>query len=110
MTLIVAGKTLLTDSQGYLCDLRDWSADVAKTVAQQEELVLTEHHWLIIDYLRDFYQRYQTTPALRLWIKYLAQHIPVEQANSAYLHTLFPAGPPKQASKIAGLPKPTRCI
>lgn len=108
--LIVADQPIATDPQGYLVNLNDWTNEVALAIAARENIILTKAHWLIIEYLRTFYQQYQTTPPLRLWVKYLIQQGQPEIANSIALHQLFPGGPPKQASKIAGLPKPTRCI
>ncbi|WP_116327833.1 TusE/DsrC/DsvC family sulfur relay protein, partial [Klebsiella aerogenes] len=75
-----------------------------------EEIVLTEAHWEVVRFVRDFYQEFNTSPAIRMLVKAMAQKYGEEKGNSRYLYRLFPKGPAKQATKIAGLPKPVKCI
>lgn len=99
-----------TDDNGYLLNLSDWSAELAEIIAQKEGIQLTEMHWEIIYAVREFYQEYKTSPAIRMLVKALAQKFGEEKGNSRYLQKLFPDGPAKQASKISGLPKPAKCL
>jgi tRNA 2-thiouridine synthesizing protein E len=104
------GESVQLDSDGYLCRLEDWHEDIAIELAKQEGLELSADHWHVIHFLRMFYQNYRILPIIRLIVKALAEQIGKEKGNSAYLHQLFPAGPLKQGCKIAGLPKPGRCL
>ena len=99
-----------TDKHGYLKNITDWTENVAEFIAQQENIALTPEHWLIIHTLRTFYLSHQLLPSMRVLIKLLAEKIPDEKNHSLYLQNLFPKGLMRQASKIAGLPKPVRCI
>ncbi|OAT22833.1 tRNA 2-thiouridine synthesizing protein E [Proteus myxofaciens ATCC 19692] len=80
------------------------------TLAEIEEIELTEQHWEIIRFVRQFYLEFNTSPAIRMLVKALAQKYGDEKGNSRYLYRLFPKGPAKQATKLAGLPKPVKCI
>lgn len=108
-TLTVNGQAIATDAHGYLRQRSDWSESVAMLIAEHEGIALTPEHWLVIGYVRAYYDEFQSSPAIRPLVKYLAQHWGPEKGNSLYLHTLFKE-PAKQATKIAGLPKPARCI
>ena len=99
-----------TDKQGYLLDHTQWSNELAIIIAQQENITLTEQHWEVINFVRDFYMQYNTSPAIRMLVKAMAKALGKDKGNSMYLYKLFPKGPAKQATKIAGLPKPARCI
>lgn len=99
-----------TDESGYLKNLTDWSEELALKIAEKEQIRLTEEHWEIIWLVRDFYQEYKTSPAIRMLVKAMAQKFGEEKGNSRYLQRLFPDGPAKQATKIAGLPKPAKCL
>ncbi|AIZ78437.1 TusE/DsrC/DsvC family sulfur relay protein [Actinobacillus equuli subsp. equuli] len=99
-----------TDASGYLTNLDDWSEALAIEIAKKEQIVLTNEHWEIIFLVRDFYQEYKTSPAIRMLVKAMAQKFGEEKGNSRYLQRLFPDGPAKQATKIAGLPKPIKCL
>lgn len=99
-----------TDKDGYLIDISDWNEDIARQLAQQEQIELSEDHWEIIYLLREFYQEFQLSPAMRPLIKRTAQKLGGEKGRSIYLLQLFPGSPAKIASKIAGLPRPTNCL
>lgn len=101
--------TISRDAEGYLLKLTDWNQQIANAIASKENITLTKEHWLIINILRDFYQEYHTSPTIRVLLKLLNTKID-KKIDSIYLHQLFPNGPAKQANKIAGLPKPIRCI
>jgi len=103
-------QQIATDKQGYLLDHQVWQAELAVLIAEKENLVLTESHWEVINFVRDFYLNYKKSPAIRALTKAMKQEFGEEKANSRYLYRLFPEGPAKQATKIAGLPKPARCI
>ena len=102
--------SLPRDKQGYLTDSSLWNEEVAVAISEAEQIELTEDHWQVIRYVRQFYEEFNTSPSIRPLVKYLAQEWSADKGNSIYLHLLFPDGPAKQATKIAGLPKPARCI
>jgi TusE/DsrC/DsvC family sulfur relay protein len=108
--LHVNDKTIDLDKEGYLLHLSDWNETVAHALAKEDGLVLTADHWEVIYLLRTFYQSYQIAPAMRVLITALKNKLGPSKGNSHYLHQLFPLGAAKQSNKIAGLPKPTRCI
>jgi len=103
-------KKIETDKQGYLLNPEDWSKELALVLAQDEEIELSESHWEVVHFVRDFYVEFNTSPAIRMLVKAMAKKLGEDKGNSIYLYTLFPKGPAKQATKIAGLPKPARCI
>ena len=104
------GSTLPLDKHGYLANFDDWSEQVALQFAQLEDIELTPEHWEVVYFARGFYQEFETSPAIRLLVKALSKEWPEEKANSRYLYRLFKQGPAKQATRIAGLPKPAKCI
>ena len=106
------GVTYETDEDGYLVDLTQWSKEVAEFLAQTEEIPeLTEKHWQIVNFLRDYYQEYQIAPMIKILIKEIMKLMELNKKESSrMLYELYPAGPAKQACKIAGLPKPTGCV
>ncbi|CUX96145.1 Sulfurtransferase TusE [Candidatus Gullanella endobia] len=99
-----------TDTQGYLIYPQDWSEALAEEIARQEGITLSEAHWQVIYFVRTFYLRYNTSPSMRLLVKAMAQVYGEKKGNSRYLFRLFPGGPAKYATKIAGLPKPVKCL
>jgi hypothetical protein len=68
---------------------------------------MTDQHWEVINFLRDYYNEFQIAPAVRVLTKAIGKKLGPEKGTSQYLYDLFPYGPAKQACKIAGLPKPT---
>ena len=110
MGIEVGGKVLETDEEGYLANLNDWTPEVATAMAKDEDVDLTENHWEVINFLREYYEEYQIAPAVRVLTKAIGKKLGPEKGNSKYLYELFAYGPGKQACKDAGLPKPTGCV
>ena len=67
--ITVQGKQIETDAFGYLLNMADWNEDVAKHIAQLEDVELTDAHWEVIYFVRDFYQEYTTPLRLECWLK-----------------------------------------
>ncbi|TPG65060.1 sulfurtransferase TusE [Ewingella americana] len=105
-----AGREIETDAQGYLKNSADWDEALAPLLAEQEAITLTDAHWEVIHFVRGFYLEFNTSPAIRMLVKAMGQKYGEEKGNSRYLFRLFPQGPAKQATKIAGLPKPVKCL
>ncbi|MDX1282368.1 TusE/DsrC/DsvC family sulfur relay protein [Shewanella colwelliana] len=103
-------KQIETDPQGYLLNVGDWNEEVAMIIASKENIELSDAHWEVIHFVRNFYLEFNTSPAIRVLVKAISQSLGAEKGNSKYLYTLFPTGPAKQATKVAGLPKPAKCI
>ena len=108
--LEVNNRHIDTDASSYLLNIDDWNIEVAQAIAKLENLELTDAHWEIIHFVRAFYQEYKTSPAIRMLVKATAQKLGEDKGNSRYLQRLFPDGPAKQATKLAGLPKPAKCL
>ena len=108
--MLIDGRNIELDKEGFLRCLDDWQDTVAEALAAHEAIELNDKHWQIIRALRDFYQRYEHSPAMRPLIKFLGKQYPDKTINSIYLLQLFPGSPAKLAAKIAGLPKPDNCL
>ena len=104
------GREYDTDPQGYLRNLMEWSYELGEAMAEAEGLTLTDEHWEVINFLREYYEDYGVSPPVRMLVRSIRQAFGEEKGNSRYLYGLFPEGPARQACKYAGLPKPTGCI
>ncbi len=98
------GKSLEIDEDGFIQDPDAWdqavAADLAKTEAVED---LTEDHWKVVIYLRDYYLEFNMAPMIRKLCKETGFKL-------KEIYDLFPSGPAKGACKVAGLPKPTGCV
>ncbi|CAL4324739.1 Sulfurtransferase TusE [Buchnera aphidicola (Cavariella theobaldi)] len=103
-------KNIQKDSEGYLKNSQHWSISLAKEIAENEKICLNSDHWEIIYFMRDFYLKFNVTPSIRMLIKGLQKKRYNKKINSVNLFKLFPKGPAQQASKIAGIPKPVKCL
>ncbi len=104
------GTVVEHDEEGYIQELDKWSKELAELIAEDEKIEMTDEHWEVVNFLRDYYEEYQIAPAVRVLIKAIKKSMGKDKGNNKYLYTLFPYGPAKQACKIAGLPKPTGCV
>ena len=92
------------DEDGFLDDPLTWNEDVAKALGLTEDVEeLTEEHWKMINYLRDYYEQFGVAPMVRKMCKDTGY-------DQKKIYVLFPGGPGKGACKVAGLPKPTGCV
>ena len=102
--LMVNGKEIQTCSEGYIVNLDEWSEDFVKALAAKEKLELTDEHWEIIRYIRDFHERNNIQPNVRAMIKHFREQWGPERGTNRYLHDIFPGGgPQKQGNRLAGI-------
>jgi TusE/DsrC/DsvC family sulfur relay protein len=106
MPLEVAGQSLPVDDEGYLVNPADWSEAVAEALAAVERLALTDEHWIVIRFMREYYDGHQIAPDARHVMKHLAQVKGAGRSDRNDLFRLFPYGYVKQACKIAGMRRP----
>lgn len=99
----IAGHTVQVDPEGFLTEYAEWDEDLAKALAAQIGIDLTDDHWRAIRFLRqDFADQGETATLRRIST---VGGIPVKQ-----LFTLFPQKPAKKLAYVAGLPKPHGCV
>lgn len=103
-------KEIAFDKEGFLLTLDLWTEEIAREIAQKENITLSQDHLDVIYLLRNFYQKHQVAPANRPLVKLVKTQLSEDKGNSIYLLTLFPESPAKIAAKIAGLPKPPNCL
>ena len=100
----VGDFTLEVDEDGFIQEPEKWTQEVAVALASTEGVEeMTEEHWKLVNYLREYYLEYGIAPMIRKLCKATGFKL-----NKVY--ELFPSGPAKGACKVAGLPKPTGCV
>jgi len=108
MAIEFDGKTIETNDQGYLSNPADWSEGLAAVMAENEDIVLTERHWDVINYLRsEYFDNRENQPNTRSIMKAMTDEWG-EKIKQGDLYELFPGDPSKQAGRIAGLPESRR--
>jgi len=102
--LVVDGRTVLTDGEGYLVDPAEWSEAFARAQAAEEGLLLGAEHWEVIRFLRESFARHGTQATVRDMIRHFRNVWGEEKGSNRHLHALFPrGGPQKQGNRLAGL-------
>jgi len=102
--LRVEERTYEIDEDGFLQEPELWNEEVAKDFGQTEGISeLTEEHWKVINYIRNYYQSYGIAPMVRKLCRDTSFDLDK-------IYQLFRSGPAKGACKVAGLPKPTGCV
>lgn len=103
-TFEVEGKKYDVDEDGFLQEPALWTEVVATDFAKSESIdALTEGHWKVINYIRNYYLQFGIAPMVRKVCKETGYKL-------SEIYQLFPSGPAKGACKLAGLPKPTGCV
>jgi TusE/DsrC/DsvC family sulfur relay protein len=92
------------DEDGFIQQPDLWNQNVAAALGTTEGVEnLTEEHWKVVNYLRDYYLKFGVAPMIRKLCKETGFDL-------KKIYALFPSGPAKGACKVAGLPKPTGCV
>lgn len=102
MEKTLAGKLINLNEEGYLLNMDEWNEDIAKEMAVEENLDLSARHFEVLNYLRD-----QQKKDVALTIRGVGKSGVVDIKE---FYALFPKGPLKISSKLAGIPKPKSCI
>jgi TusE/DsrC/DsvC family sulfur relay protein len=108
--ITVNSRTIHVAEDGYLSDVDDWNEEIARHLAEIEGIVMTDQHWEVVNFLREYYRLYQIAPMIKILVKKIGEKLGPEKATMKYLYELYPEGPAKQACKIAGLPRPAGCV
>lgn len=106
---VLDGRHIAADAAGYLRSPADWSEDLMEHIAALHGLQLSDDHRLVIALVRSYYQEYAAAPAMRELLRLLRRRRP-ELGSSSALARLFPQGAAAMAARLAGLPRPARCI
>ncbi len=103
MEKTIEGINISVNEEGYLTEFGQWNKDIAVSIANEEGIEnMTDDHWKVIQYLQDQY-----TAKKPLSIRGIKKS---GVFGIKEFYALFPGGPLKKASKIAGIPKPASCI
>jgi dissimilatory sulfite reductase related protein len=103
-TTELGGTQIEIDEDGFIQEPAKWNDAIAQDVAKLEQAFpMSEEHWKVVNYLRDYYVKFEIAPPIRMLCKQTGFDL-------KKIYQLFPSGPAKGACKIAGLPKPTGCV
>lgn len=102
MEKVIAGKPIAVNEEGYLTNFSQWDKEVGQELAKEAHIDMTPRHWDVINYLQGEYKK--ETP---LSIRKIGKSGVVDIKE---FYQLFPQGPLKTATKIAGIPKPASCL
>jgi len=105
MSEFKAGDQVLEiDEDGFIQNPDEWNDVVAAALGKTEGVdELTESHWKVVNFLREYYIEFGVAPMIRKLCKSTGFKL-------SEIYDMFPSGPAKGACKIAGLPKPTGCV
>ena len=98
----IAGISVDVNEEGYMTNPSQWTEAIAKELAKEEDIELTDEHLKVAKYLREEHEK-----GTVLTIRKVGKSGLVDIKG---LYKLFPGGPLKKSSKIAGIPKPTSCV
>jgi len=102
-TTTIDGHTIQVNDEGFMTDPNEWTEPLAKSLAAQIGIDLTDEHWKAIRFLRDDFAEQGETATLRRIS--VVGGIPTKS-----LFQLFPQKPAKKLAYVAGLPKPHGCV
>lgn len=98
----IASKIVQISDEGYLVNSSEWTKEIAMEIAKEEEIELTDKHFEVIEFIRG---RDAAGEVLSIRKVGKSGIIDIKQ-----FYALFPGGPLKKSSRIAGIPKPSSCV
>jgi tRNA 2-thiouridine synthesizing protein E len=102
--LKVNEKEIVFDQDGFMTDPSLWDEEVARAIATEEGIdEMTEDHWKIANYIREYWQEHDLAPAVRQICQELGMGV-------RQIYKLYTSGPARGACRVAGLPKPDGCV
>jgi TusE/DsrC/DsvC family sulfur relay protein len=102
MKKLIANREIDVNEEGYLTDFKQWDREVGTAIANEHDIQMTDKHWEVIDYLQDKHHKEEA-----LSIRGIKKSGVI---NIKEFYALFPKGPLKTSTLIAGIPKPKSCI
>ena len=99
---IYAGVTVEVNEDGYFNDPSQWTPEIAKDIAKDEGIELTDKHFEMLEYLRN---KFNSGDALTIRGINKSGIVDVKT-----FYGMFPGAPLKKSTKIAGIPKPSSCV
>ena len=102
METVIAGFKLNVTEEGYLTDFSQWTKEIAIDLAKENGIELSDKHWEVIEYLQEKHKNNEP-----LSIRGIKKSGVI---NIKEFYSLFPGGPLKKSTLIAGIPKPKSCI
>ena len=100
------GREIQVDEDGHLVNVDDWSEGLALAIADAEGIEMTEAHWEIVNFVRDYYKQFHVTLALKPLLTEVGKKLGPGKGGTKYLYNLFSDKPTRLANKIGGLPRP----
>jgi len=95
------------DPEGYLVNPEEWSEAVASELAAEEDIELTEKHWVLLNFVREYFNEHAVIPDIRHAAKHMAAHTNCDKKEAKKnIFELFPYGYVKQVCKISGMKRP----
>ena len=101
---------VVLDADRHLADPTAWSEAVAGVLAEEEGVELGTDHWRVVAAVRRFYLETGVSPSMRPLVKLLREREGDDLASSIALMRLFPGSPATRVARIAGLPRPDKCL
>ncbi len=102
--MVTTQTNQLENPDGFLIEMTSWTRDIAADLAKKNDLgPLSDDHWKVIDFVRDYYHEYGEGPPI----------IKIGKStgfSSRFICEMFPCGIAKGAYRIAGLPRPAGCL
>lgn len=102
MQQTISTATVDVNDEGYLTDPNQWTPELAYEIARDAGITLTDKHFEVLNVLRERF--FADAP---LTIRRIGKSGVVSIKE---FYDLFPGGPLKVSSKIAGIPKPASCV
>ncbi|WP_297691988.1 TusE/DsrC/DsvC family sulfur relay protein [uncultured Eudoraea sp.] len=102
MVKIIANREIDVNEEGYLLDFKQWDKEVCVCLAEEQSIPMTEKHWEVVEYLQEKHLKEEP-----LSIRGIKKSGVI---NIKEFYSLFPGGPLKKSTLIAGIPKPKSCI
>lgn len=98
----IAGVAVQVNDEGYMTDASEWTKEIAAELAKEEGIELSDKHFEVLEFLRNANAKGETLTIRRVGKSGIT--------DIKGLYQLFPGGPLKHSSKIAGIPKPASCV
>src|SRR5512136_636797 len=89
-TITVNGRTITLGEDGYLSNVDDWDKEIAALLAAAEGIEMTDRHWEVVNFLREYYKLYQIAPMLKILVKKMGDTFGPTKGNMKYLYELYP--------------------